>query len=153
MSRKKKLYTFVVDRRELATILAALRFHQDENLQNRSDIPDKVIKDIATDEGSLKPLDLKAVNRLCEKINTCDEVSAGVQQKDQVLIVTDRGTVVYVRGYGTKTAAKKGLFKYLKEEHGYNGRKNIRAVSEWIAEDAEHLNVDIVRQNILDTDD
>ena len=73
MSRKKKLCTFVVDRRELATILAALRFHQDENLQNRSGIPDKVIKDIATDEGSLKPLDFKAVNRLCEKINTCDE--------------------------------------------------------------------------------
>ena len=56
MSRKKQQCTFVVDRRELATILAALRFHQDENLQNRSDIPDEVIKDIASDGGSLKPL-------------------------------------------------------------------------------------------------
>jgi hypothetical protein len=153
MSRKKKLYTFVVDRRELATILAALRFHQDENLQNRSGIPDKVIKDIATDEGTLKPLDLKAVNRLCEKINTCDDVSIDAQKKDHVLIVTDRGTVVYVRTYGTRTAAKKGLLKYLKEEHGYDGRKSISAVSEWIAEEAEHLNVDIVRQDILDTNE
>ena len=153
MSRKKKLYTFVVDRRELATILAALRFHQDENLQNRSGIPDKVIKDIATDEGSLKPLDLKAVNRLCEKINTCDELSAGAQPKHQVLIVTDRDTVVYVRAYGTKTAAKKGLFKYLQEEHGYDGRKNMRSVSEWIEREGNQINVDIVRQDILDTDD
>jgi len=133
--------------------LAALRFHQDENLQNRSGIPDKVIKDIATDEGTLKPLDLKAVNRLCEKINTCDDLPAGAQQKDQVLIVTDRGSIVYVRAYGTRTAAKKGLFRYLQQEHGYDGRKSIKAVSEWVAEEAEHLNVDIVRQDILDTDD
>ncbi len=152
MSRKKKLFTFIVDRRELATILAALRFHQDENLQNRSGIPDKVINDIATDEGSLKPLDLKAVNRLCEKINTCDELPVTAQAKDHVLIVTDRGTVVYVRAYGTRTAAKKGLFRYLQQEHGYEGRKSISAISEWIAEEAEHLNVDIVRQDILDTD-
>lgn len=152
MSRKKQLLTFIVDRRELATILAALRFHQDENLQNRSGIPDEVIKDIATDEGSLKPLDFKAVNRLCEKINTCDEVAAGRRKKDWVLIVTDRGTVVHVRAYGARADAVKGLFEYMRECEDYDGRKSMRALSEWIAEQAEHLNVDIVRQDILDTD-
>ena len=150
MSRKKQ-FTLVVDRRELATILAALRFHQDENLQNRIGIPDEVIKDIATDGGSLRPLDLKAVNRLCEKINTCDEVATGGQKKDWVLIVTDRGTVVHVRAYGAKADAEKGLFKYLREEYDYDGRKSLRAVSEWIEEHREHLNVDIVRQDIRGT--
>ena len=148
MARKKKHFTFVVDRRELATILAALRFYQDENLQNRGGIPDRVIRDIATDEGSLKPLDLKAVNRLCERINTCDEVTAGRRKHDWVLIVTDRGAIVHVRAYCTKTAAKKGLFKYLRQEHGYDGRKNISAVSEWIERSGNKMSVDIVQQDI-----
>ena len=58
-----------VDRRELATILAALRFHQDENLQGGGEIPDKVVADIATDGGTLKPLDFGQVERLCQKLN------------------------------------------------------------------------------------
>lgn len=49
MSRIKKQFKLVVDGRELATILAALRFHQDENLRAGPDIPDEVIKGIATD--------------------------------------------------------------------------------------------------------
>jgi len=151
MSRKKQQSTFVVDRHELATILAALRFHQDENLQNRSDIPDEVIKDIASDGDSLKPLSFNDVNRLCEKINTCDEVSARRHKKDWVVIVTDRGTVVHVRAYGTKTAAGKGLFKYLRECHDYDGQENLGAVSEWIEEQGGHLNVDIVQQDIRGT--
>lgn len=77
MSRVKKQFELVIDERELATILAALRFHQDENLRLGPDIPDKTIKDIATDGGSLKPLDFRDVSRLCERINTCDEISAG----------------------------------------------------------------------------
>ncbi|MBC8218079.1 MAG: hypothetical protein H8E73_06400 [Planctomycetes bacterium] len=148
MSHLKERFALVVDKRELATILAALRFHQDENLQGATNIPDEVIKDIATGGGSLKPLDLKAVNRLCEKINTCDEVSAGRQREDWVLIVTDRGTVVHVRAYGSKTAAERGLFRYLLEEQDYDGRKSMGAVSEWIEEQGEHLNVDIVQQDI-----
>ena len=151
MSRKKQQCTFVVDRRELATILAALRFHQDENLQNRSDIPDEVIKDIASDGGSLKPLSFNDVDRLCEKINTCDEVSARRHKKDWIVIVTDRGTVVHVRAYGTKTAAGKGLFKYLQECHDYDGRKGMRALSEWIEEHGEHLSIDIAQQDIRGT--
>lgn len=38
MSHLKKEFALVVDERELATILAALRFHQDENLRNCPDI-------------------------------------------------------------------------------------------------------------------
>ena len=148
MSRKKKQCTFVVDRRELATVLAALRFHQDENLQNRSGIPDEVIKDIASDGGSLKPLGFNDVNRLCEKINMCDEISARRRKKDWVVIVTDRGAVVHVRAYGTKTAARKGLFTYLREYHDYDGRKSMRALSEWIEEHGNQLGVDIVQQDI-----
>jgi len=148
MSRKKKQCTFVVDGRELATILAALRFHQDENLQNHSEVPDEVIRDIASDGGSLKPLGFDEVNRLCEKINLCDEISVRRLKKDWVVIVTDRGTVVHVRAYGTKTAAKKGLFTYLREYHDYDGRRNMRALSEWIEEQGNRLNVDIVQQDI-----
>jgi len=148
MSRKKKQCTFVVDRRELATLLAALRFHQDENLQNRNDIPDEVIKDIASDGGSLKPLGFDDVNGLCQKINLCDEISVRRLKKDWVVIVTDRGTVVHVRAYGTKTAAKKGLFTYLREYHDYDGHRNMRALSEWIEEQGNQLGVDIVQQDI-----
>jgi len=148
MSRKKKLCTFVVDRRELATILSALRFHQDENLQNRSEIPDEVIKDIASDGGSLKPLGFDDVNRLCEKINMCEEITVHRLKKDWVVIVTDRGTIVHVRAYGTKTAAKKGLFTYLREYYDYDGRRNMRALSEWIEEHGNRLGIDIVQQDI-----
>jgi len=148
MSRVKKQFVLVVNARELATILAALRFHQDENLQNCPDIPDEAIKDIATDCGSLKPLNLNGVNRLCERINTCYETSTGRHKKDWVLIVIDRGTVVHVRAYGAKTAAQKGLFKYLRECQDYDGREDLGAVSEWIEEHGERLGVDIVQQYI-----
>jgi len=146
MSRVKKQFALVVNGRELATILAALRFHQDENLRIGRDIPDQVIKDIATDSGSLKPLDFKDVSRLCERINTCDEVSAGPHKKDWVVVVTDKCRVVHVRAYSSKTAAEKGLFKYLRECRDYEGRENLRAVRGWIKEHGEHLRVDIVQQ-------
>jgi hypothetical protein len=58
-----------VNRRELATVLGALRFHQDENLQWGGEIPDKVVGDIATDGGTLKPLGFGEVDRLCERLN------------------------------------------------------------------------------------
>ena len=151
MSRKNQRLTFVVDQRELATILAALRFHQDENLRNRSDITDEMIKDIATDGGSLKPLNFNDVSRLCERINTCDEASARRHKKDWVLIVTDRGTVVHVRAYGTKAAAEKGLFRYLREHQDYDGQEDLGAVSEWIEEHGERLGIDIVQQDIRGT--
>ena len=64
-----------VSRRELATILAALRFHQDENLQGRTDIPDQVIREIATDGGFFRPLNFTEVNHLCESINLGPEAT------------------------------------------------------------------------------
>ena len=58
-----------VDDRELATILAALRFHQAENLQGSGDMPDLAIREIATDGGRLVALNSQEVDRLCERIN------------------------------------------------------------------------------------
>ena len=69
-----KQFTLTVDRRELATILAALRFHQDENLQIGPDIADQTIKDVASDCGSFKPLNFDEVSRLCERMNLGDRV-------------------------------------------------------------------------------
>ena len=58
-----------IDERELATILAALRFYQDENIQGGQVIPDEFIEEVATDGGLLKPLDFQEVSKLCERLN------------------------------------------------------------------------------------
>ena len=75
MTKLNKTITLAIDDRELATILAALRFHQDENLQGHSDISDQAIREIATNCGSLKPLNFDEVGKLCERINTCQEAN------------------------------------------------------------------------------
>jgi len=75
MSKSHDVMRLNVDGRELATILAALRFHQDENLQG-GDIPDKVVGDIATDGGTLNPLGFGEVDRLCRRLNLDSEVAA-----------------------------------------------------------------------------
>ena len=59
----------LVDDRELSTILAALRFHQVENLQGADDIPGQAIRQIATDVARLEALDCEEVDRLCERLN------------------------------------------------------------------------------------
>ena len=69
MPKKNDSTTLRITRRELATILAALRFHQDENLQGSPDIPDQFIKEIATDGGLFKPLTFEEVGKLCERLN------------------------------------------------------------------------------------
>ena len=148
MSRLKKQFALVVDGRELATILAALRFHQDENLPAGREIPDQVIKDIATDGGSLKPLNFKDIDRLCERINTCYVMPTGRQKKDWFVVLTDKCKVVHVRAYGSKTAARNGLFEYLREHRAYDGRETLRAVKGWLKEHDEHLSVNIVQQGI-----
>jgi len=61
--------TLRVSRRELATILAAMRFHQAENLQGGRGIPDQFIREIATDGGLLDPLDFQQVDKLCQRLN------------------------------------------------------------------------------------
>jgi hypothetical protein len=59
----------LVSRRELATILAALRCYQARNLQHERDITDTMIREIATDAGELDPLDSSEVDELCERLN------------------------------------------------------------------------------------
>jgi hypothetical protein len=67
-----------VDARELATILAALRFHQDENLQGRSEIADLTIKDIATDGETLQALSFQEINALCQRLNVGTKVRRNI---------------------------------------------------------------------------
>jgi len=69
MRKSKKDVTLPVSRRELATILAALRFHQDENLQGGCEIQDQSVREIATDCGRLQPLTFEEVSALCERMN------------------------------------------------------------------------------------
>ena len=69
---KNEAITTRITRRELATILAALRIHQDENLQDGRKNPDAAIDDIATDAGALLPLDFQEVGKLCERLNIDD---------------------------------------------------------------------------------
>ena len=71
-SRKCWRAMLLVNDRELSTVLAALRFHQAENLQSGRNIPDVLIRGVATDMGRLTPLDFHEVEDLCEKLN-CGE--------------------------------------------------------------------------------
>ena len=91
MAKKNKAITLRINRRELATILAALRYHQDENLQGGRDgkggkggknIPDQFIRQIATDGGVLEPLDFREVDRLCRRLN-----AGGGKQTPKGLVV------------------------------------------------------------------
>ena len=61
---------FSVNERQLATILAALRFHQDENLQGHAAIADKTINEIASDNGQFVPLGFDEIDALCERLNS-----------------------------------------------------------------------------------
>ncbi|MDP6526738.1 MAG: hypothetical protein QGH15_21255 [Kiritimatiellia bacterium] len=63
----------LVDNREHATILAALRFHQAENLQGTGIIQDLTIRDIASNLGHLKTLNSEEIDQLCERINIATE--------------------------------------------------------------------------------
>ena len=62
-----------VDDRQLATILAALCFHQAENLQGDSCIADRAIEEIATDGGRLIALDFDEVESPRHMLNTTAE--------------------------------------------------------------------------------
>jgi hypothetical protein len=47
--------SLLVNNRQLATILAALRFHQSENLQGDGEVLDQPTSQIATDAGRADP--------------------------------------------------------------------------------------------------
>ena len=76
MPKKKDAIALRVSARELATILAALRFHQEENLQGGRDIPGQFVKEIATDGGLLKALGFHEVAALCERLNADEDPPA-----------------------------------------------------------------------------
>ena len=143
MSRIKKQFVLVFDGRELATILAALRFHQDENLRVGSDIPDEAIMDIATDSGSLKPLDYNDVSRLCERINTCDEAETTRSQRIWVSIVMDKSKVVHTDAHNSKSLAQKAMLDYLRKYKSYTGRNNLTEARSWAATGRRSLRVGI----------
>ncbi len=143
MSPLKKEFALAIDRRELVTILAALRFHQDENLRICPDIPDQVIKDISTDGGSLKPLNIDNVSKLCERINICDGAYVGRRKKVWVLIVMDKSTVVHIHAYNSKFQAQEAILDYLRNHQGYDGQDNVTEARNWIAEHSWALRVEI----------
>ena len=58
-----------LDGRELATVLAALRYYQCENLQDDGAVADQAAGDIASDGDRLKPLTCEEVDGLCERLN------------------------------------------------------------------------------------
>jgi hypothetical protein len=149
MSRVKKQFGLVVDGRELATILAALRFHQDENLRVGPDIPDRAIKDIATDSGLLKSLDFKDVSRLCEKINTCDEAETTQGQRIWVSIVMDKSKVVHTGAHNSKSRAQKAMLDYLRKHKGYTGRNNTAEARRWATTGRRALRVGICSVKVL----
>ena len=82
VQRAKEDIALRISRRELATILAALRFHQDENLQRSPDIPDQSIREIATDGGRFQALTSQKVSKLCQRMNTEECQPSGRQKGD-----------------------------------------------------------------------
>jgi len=143
MSHLKTRFVLVVDERELATILAALRLHQDENLQGCSGIADQAIEQIATNSGSLKPLDFNEVGKLCERINTCEEAHAGHQKEVWVLAVMSKNMVVHTQAYNSRFRAEKAMLDYLRSYEGYGGKDNVTEACDWLAKQEGTLKVDI----------
>ena len=143
-----KELTLTVDRRELATILVALRFHQDENLRIGPDIPDQAVKDIATDCGSFKPLDFDDVSRLCERMNLGDEACAHRRRQVWVSMAMDANTVIHACAYNHRHLADKALLSYLRDHWGYEGQDNVAQAREWIAGHCGALRVAICPVNV-----
>lgn len=144
----RKEFTLTIDRRELATILAALRFHQDENLRIGPDIPDKTVQDIATDCDSFKPLDFDEVSRLYERMNLSDQACAHRPRQVWVLMVMDVSTVIHACAHNSKPLAEKAMKDYLRDHWGYDGQDDIAEAHEWIAGHCRALRVEIQPVNV-----
>lgn len=139
----RKEFTLTIDRREMATILAALRFHQDENLRTGPDIPDQAVKDIATDCDSLKPLDFDEVSRLCERINIHNQPCTNQHGRVWALIAMDRTAVIHACVFKSKSLAERTMLEYLQEHWGYDGQDNIVQARQWIAGQRMILRVEV----------
>ena len=144
----RKEYAVTVNGRELATILAALRFHQDENLRTGPDIPDKAIEEIASDCGSLKPLNFEDVGRLCERINIHDELCADRRRRVWVLIALDKAAVIHACAYNSKSLAEKAMPEYLRDHWGYEGQDSVAQAREWVAGQCMTLRVEICPMHV-----
>ena len=97
MPKDNNAISLRITRRELATILAALRFHQDENLQGGRGIPDQFIKEIATDGGQFKPLSFQEVGELCERLDAEREEVEGRREEAERNV--QHNTVARARDY------------------------------------------------------
>ena len=60
-----------------------------------------------------------------------------------VLAVSDRGLVVHSGAFRTRRRAVQGLAQYLRTYEGYHGPAAMPEISDWLAERAEGLGVDI----------
>jgi hypothetical protein len=57
--------TYALNERELATVLAALRSYQESGAGAQEDR----FRDIASDLGRFRPLSVREIDRLCERLN------------------------------------------------------------------------------------
>ena len=82
----------------------------------------------------------------------CEEVySWGVQRgrmssaprRAWVMHVTDHGEVVHACIFRTRRKAVKDLAGYFRAQEGYHGPEDLPAMSDWLAQHREHLNVDL----------
>jgi hypothetical protein len=60
-----------------------------------------------------------------------------------VLAVSDMGLVVHSGAFRTRRKAVQGLAEYLRTYEGYDGPAAMPPISDWLAEQAESLEVDI----------
>lgn len=64
------MFTIALDREELSTVLAALRYWQENGLADDPYLRSDALHEIATDGGELTSLCSNGIDRLCERINT-----------------------------------------------------------------------------------
>lgn len=75
--------------RQRATIVAALRFHLDENLQAADSIADRFIADLASNRGQFASLTRQEIEQLCQRLDStrscppCNKTEASSPQGQQ----------------------------------------------------------------------
>jgi hypothetical protein len=64
-------------------------------------------------------------------------------QRIWVLAVTDMGLVIHSGAFRTRRKAVQGLAQYLQVYQGYRGPAEMPSISDWLAEQAQDLGVDL----------
>ena len=80
----------------------------------------------------------KCHNDLCGR-----ETGRQPPQRIWILAVTERATVIHSGAFRTRRKAVQDLAKYLRANHSYRGPAALLPISNWLAECAEGLGVDI----------